>query len=132
MRGVAICLTLALAAAAPASAQDIENGEKVFKKCAACHQVGPDAAARVGPPLNGVVGRAAGTVEGFKYSDALLASGITWDEATLANYLKDPKEVIPDGKMSFAGLKKDEEVTDVIAYLSGFTAEGEEGDDDGD
>lgn len=110
-----------------ALAQDIAAGEKVFAKCKACHMVGEDAKNRVGPILNGIVGRAAASVEGFKYSPAMTkagADGLVWDEANLSAYLHDPKGYLKGNKMAFAGLKKDEEVTNVIAYLESFDAEG--------
>ena len=99
-------------------AQDAENGAKVFKKCMACHAM--DDKNKIGPSLKGIVGRKAATVEGFKYSDAMLAKaaeGVVWDEATLAAYLPDPKAFVPGTKMVFPGLKKPEEVTDLIAFL---------------
>ncbi len=99
-------------------AQDAENGAKVFKKCMACHAI--DEKNKIGPSLKGIVGRKAASVEGFKYSDAMLAKGaegVVWDEATLAAYLPDPKAWVPGTKMVFPGLKKPEEVTDLIAYL---------------
>ena len=99
-------------------AQDAENGAKVFKKCMACHTM--DDKNKIGPSLKGIVGRKAATVEGFKYSDAMLAKaaeGVVWDEATLATYLPDPKAFVPGTKMVFPGLKKPEEVTDLIAFL---------------
>lgn len=108
-------LGLAAFAASPAFA-DAESGEKVFKKCQTCHEVKAEKN-KVGPHLVGIVGRQAGSVEGFKYSDAMKGSGITWTEENLAKYLKDPKGFIPGNKMAFVGLKKDEEVADVIAYL---------------
>lgn len=118
-------------AAAPASeavaAVDpalIEAGEKVFKKCAACHKIGEGAKNGTGPQLNGIVGRAAGTVDGFKYSKPMLdagAGGMVWDAATLDGYLADPKGFMPKNKMSFAGLKKEDERAAVIAYLSTFS-----------
>ncbi|MEV8467508.1 cytochrome c family protein [Fluviibacterium sp. DFM31] len=115
---------LATAVALPVMADgDPEAGEKVFKKCKACHAVGADAKNKVGPQLNGIVGNAAGQVEGFKYSDNLLelaAEGLTWDEPTLTIYLAKPKDLIPKTKMSFAGLRKDEEIQNVIAYLQTF------------
>ncbi|RST84401.1 c-type cytochrome [Aquibium carbonis] len=110
-----------------AQAQDIAAGEKVFAKCKACHMVGENAKNRVGPILNGIVGRAAGTVDGFKYSPAMAkagADGLLWDEANLSGYLRDPKGFLKGNKMAFAGLKKDEEVVDVIAYLESFDADG--------
>lgn len=101
----------------------VEAGEKVFKKCSACHQVGDNAKNRTGPVLNGIVGRAVATVDGFKYSKPMQdagASGMVWDDANLHGYLADPKGFMPKNKMSFAGLKKPEEVDAVIAYLSTF------------
>ena len=76
------------------------------------------------PTLNGVVGRAAGAVEGYKYSDAMASSGLTWDEATLAEYLKNPKAKVPKGKMMFPGVKDDTKLADIIAYLGQFNADG--------
>ena len=93
----------------------------MFSRCKACHVVDKEQN-RVGPHLVGIIGRPAGSVEGFKYSDAMKSSGKTWDEATLAAYLKDPKGYIPGNKMAFAGLKKEDEVEDVIAYLKQATS----------
>lgn len=107
-----------------AQAQDAANGEAVFKKCAACHAVGQAAKNKVGPALNGVLGRPAGQVEGFQYSKAMLDSGLTWDEATLTSYLRDPKGMVKGTKMVFPGLKKDDELASVIAYLKAFGANG--------
>ncbi|SDJ05508.1 c-type cytochrome [Aliiruegeria lutimaris] len=119
-----LVMAMGVAAASPVLAEgDAAAGEKVFKKCKACHAVGEDAKNKVGPVLNGVVGAAAGQKEDFKYSSNLLElaeGGLTWDEETLAAYLTKPKDVIPKGKMSFAGLKKEEDIANVIAYLSGF------------
>ena len=103
---------------------DAAAGEQVFKKCKACHQIGENAKNAVGPNLNGVVGRKAGTVEGFNYSDANKGSGLTWDEATLKIYLHDPKAKVPGTKMSFAGLPNDADIANVIAYLKQFGADG--------
>ena len=119
MAAAALC-----AAAAPAMAADPAAGEKAFAVCKACHRVGEGAKNGVGPTLNGVVGRAAGAVEGYKYSDPLLNSGITWDGARLAAYLKNPKAEIPGGKMMFAGVKDDTKLADIIAYLGQFNADG--------
>lgn len=99
-----------------AQAGDAAEGEKVFKKCKACHVVDSEKN-RLGPHLVGVIGREAGSVEGFKYSKAMQESGITWDETTIAEYLADPKGYIPKNKMAFPGLKKEEDVANVIAYL---------------
>lgn len=105
---------------------DAALGEKVFKKCAACHAVGPDAKNKVGPVLNGVVGRAVATVADFKYSPAMteFGAGKVWDEATLTTYLADPKTAVPKNKMAFVGIKKDDEMKGVIAYLAKFNADG--------
>lgn len=108
----------------PSHAQDAEAGATTFKKCIACHAVGENARAKIGPPLNGVVGHPAGSIEGFKYSGALLDAGITWDEESLSAFLKAPKTFVPGTKMSFAGLKTDEEIANVIAYLKTFDSEG--------
>ena len=100
-------------------AEDVEMGAKVFKKCMACHTA-EDTTNKIGPSLKGVVGRKAASVEGYKYSDAMLAKGaegVIWDEATLATYLPDPKAFVPGTKMSFPGLKNPEDVANVIAYL---------------
>ncbi|MCB2052805.1 MAG: cytochrome c family protein [Geminicoccaceae bacterium] len=99
---------------------DAEAGKKVFRKCQACHVVDKEQN-RVGPHLVGIMGRQAGHVEDFKYSDAMANSGITWNEETLAAYLADPKGYIEGNKMAFAGLKKPEEIADVIAYLKEST-----------
>jgi len=119
--------TFVLALTVQASADgDPAKGEKVFKKCAACHAVGPDAKNKVGPQLNGVVGRAWGAVEDYKYSANLLelADGKVWDEESLQVYLTKPKDLIPKGKMAFAGLKKEDDRADVIAYLAQFNEDG--------
>ena len=95
---------------------DAVAGKKVFKKCKACHAL-EEGKKKVGPSLFGVIGRAAGAVEGYKYSKALLAAGLTWDDETLAKYLTKPKALVPKTKMSFAGLKKEGDIANVIAYI---------------
>ena len=95
---------------------DAAEGAKGFKKCSVCHVVDKPQN-RVGPSLLGVIGRPAGTVEGFKYSEAMKGSGIVWSAETLDAYIADPKGYIPGNKMAFAGLKKPEERADVIAYI---------------
>jgi cytochrome c len=129
MKRAFAALSLALAAAVSVHGQaaadgDPDKGAKVFKKCLACHRIGPGATTLVGPELNGVVGRKAGTVEGYSYSDANKDSGLTWDEATLTIYLRSPRALVPGTKMTFAGLPKDEDIADVIAYLKTFDAAG--------
>ena len=119
-----------LAAISVAQAQEAlpeghaDAGAVVFKKCMACHRIGPDAKNSVGPVLNGVVGRPAGTYPDYSYSTANKTSGITWDEATLAKYLPNPQAFVPGTKMTFAGLPKPQDVADVIAYLRQFDASG--------
>lgn len=113
-----ILATLAVTlAAGSASAQDAAAGEKVFLVCKACHQVGDTAKNAVGPVLNGLFGRKSGSVEGYNYSAANKGSGITWDEATFAEYIKDPKAKVPGTKMAFAGIKDEQKIKDLIAYL---------------
>ena len=109
-----------LAALGSAQAQDAAAGEKVFLQCKACHQVGDAAKNAVGPVLNGLFGRKAGMVEGYTYTPANKNSGITWDEATFREYIKDPKAKIPGTKMVYAGLKEENRINDLIAYLHQF------------
>jgi cytochrome c len=104
-------------AAGTAQAADAAKGEKAFAKCKACHTIDKGGKNRVGPNLHGVVGRKAGTVDGYKYSKGMMESGLTWDEATLDKYLEKPKDVVPKTKMAFAGVKKADERADLIAYL---------------
>lgn len=116
-----------LLTAGAAHAGDPARGEKIFSRCKACHMVGENAKNRVGPPLNGIVGQAFGTVEGFNYSASLrelAKSGRVWDEATLDAYLKNPKDVVPKGRMAFPGLKDPADREDVIAYLKQFKEDG--------
>nr|WP_245866458.1 cytochrome c family protein [Kandeliimicrobium roseum] len=115
--------TMALAEAHGGSG-DAAKGERVFRKCMACHAVGEGAKNKVGPELNGVVGRAAASVEDFKYSPAMQEKGeggLVWDAGTLDAFLTNPKDYVPGTKMAFPGLKKDGERADVIAYLATFT-----------
>jgi cytochrome c len=114
-----------LAASGAARADgDPAAGKQVFKKCHACHNIGEGANNSIGPVLNGVVGRKAGSYPGYDYSDANKGSGITWDVATLQKYLKNPQEVVPHTKMMFPGLTSDKDVNNVIAYLSTFGPDG--------
>ncbi len=117
-------LTVVLLVVAPVYAQDPAAGERVFAQCRACHQVGPTAKNAVGPVLNGLFGRPAGTVEGYNYSAANKNSGITWDEAVFREYIKDPKAKIPGTKMVYAGLKDEKRIDDLVAYLKQFDATG--------
>ncbi len=106
---------------------DVVQGESVFRKCWACHAVGENSKNKVGPVLNGIVGRTAATVEGFRYSSAMNekgTAGLFWNEETLSAYLSDPKGYIPKNKMAFAGLKTEDDITNIIAYLGQFSAGG--------
>lgn len=98
---------------------DAASGATVFKKCAICHIVDSDKN-KVGPSLNGLFGRKAGTHPGFAYSAAMKKAGddgLVWDEATLRDYLHNPKASVKGTKMVFPGLKDDEAISDLIAYL---------------
>ena len=107
---------LLLGSHAASAEGDAAKGEKVYKKCKACHalEAGKN---KVGPSLAGIVGQDAGMVEGFKYSPAMKESGLVWDDATLDAFLAKPKEVVPKTRMAFPGLKKEQDRLDVIAYL---------------
>jgi cytochrome c len=119
-----ITIALACAMSGRAVAQDAAAGQKTFVVCRACHQIGPNAKDAVGPVLNGVVGRPAGTYPGYNYSTANKDSGITWDEATLQKYLANPQAVVKGTKMIFPGIKDPEKVKNVIAFLKTFKADG--------
>jgi len=108
----------------PGHAQDAASGEKVFLQCRACHQIGERARNAVGPVLNGLFGRKAGTIEGFSYSSANKNSGITWDEATFREYIQNPQAKVPGTKMTFPGLKDPKQIDDIVAYLKQFDATG--------
>jgi cytochrome c len=116
--GASLLLTMAVQ---PALAEgDAAAGEKLFARCKACHTVEQGGASRVGPNLHGIVGRTAGTKEGFKYSKAMAEAGekgLTWDEESLAKYLADPRGFIKGNRMAFPGLKKQEDLDNVIAFL---------------
>ncbi|MEQ8817575.1 MAG: c-type cytochrome [Thalassobaculum sp.] len=118
----ALLLGATLLIAGPAAAEgDAARGETVFKKCAACHQVGPGAKNRVGPHLTGVMGRTAGSLDGFKYSKAMTEAGnggLVWDSASLDGYLEAPRTFIKGNRMAFPGLKDAKDRADVIAYLT--------------
>jgi cytochrome c len=102
---------------------DASAGAKVFAQCSACHTVGAGAQNSVGPVLNGVVGRAAGTFPGYRYSSTMRKSGLTWDETTLTNYLRAPDKVLPGTKMAFPGIASDQDLANVIAYLKQQSSE---------
>src|SRR4051812_37050283 len=113
-----------VASSGAALAQDAAAGENSFKKCLPCHSVGDGAKNKVGPELNGLDGRKAGTAEGYSYSDANKNSGITWSEAEFKDYIKDPKAKIPGTKMVFAGIKNEKEAGDLWAFLAQYDKDG--------
>jgi cytochrome c len=115
---------LAMAGSSEVLAQDAVAGEKVFGVCKMCHQIGETAKNAVGPQLNGTIGRKSGTVAGYSYSAANKDSGLTWDEATFREYIQNPKAKVPGTKMIYAGLKDEQKISDLIAFLKQFDAEG--------
>ena len=124
MKGLVVAGAVIVASASGAWAQDLAAGENSFKKCLPCHSVGADAKNKVGPVLNGLEGRKSGTIEGYSYTDANKNSGITWDEAVFAEYIKDPRAKIPGTKMVFAGIKSENEIKNLWAFLKQFDAKG--------
>ena len=109
-------LALALMSVAPAIAQDVKAGKRVYKSCKACHSDKPGKH-KNGPSLHNVVGSMAGQAEGYEYSEAMASSGLTWDVETLSNFIRNPKEIVPDTKMAYGGLSDEQKLTDLIAYL---------------
>lgn len=124
MRRLVIAATILVASTAATLGQDVGAGETSFKKCAACHEIGPDAKNKIGPVLNGLDGRKAGTAANFNYSDANKNSGITWNEQTFKEYIKDPRAKVPGTKMIFPGVKNEKEVDNLWAYIKQFKADG--------
>jgi cytochrome c len=124
MTRLLIAIAAIATAATGASAQDLTAGANSYKKCAACHDVGETAKNKVGPILNGLDGRKSGTVAGYNYSDANKNSGITWNEASFLEYIRDPKAKIPNTKMVFAGIKNEGEAKSLWAFLNQYAADG--------
>lgn len=118
-------IVLASSAIVPAAlAQDAAAGKNSFNKCLACHAIGEDAKNKVGPELNGLDGRKAGTVPDYNYSEANKNSGITWNEASFKEYIKDPRGKVPGTKMIFPGIKNEEEANNLWAYIKQFGPDG--------
>ncbi len=132
--GLGTALTVLPVLVLNAQASDADKGAKVFKKCAACHAVGEGAKNKVGPELNDLIGRTAGTAADYKYSKAMIEAGdggLVWNEETLSTYLQKPKEMVEGTKMAFAGLKKDDDVENVIAYLATFSSSAPKAEEQG-
>ncbi|NRB05096.1 MAG: cytochrome c family protein [Rhodobacteraceae bacterium] len=108
-----------LAASAAYADGDATKGQRVFKKCAACHSADP-AQRKPGPHLQDILGRPAGSVEGFKYSASMAEAGLVWHESTLRAFLADPKGTVPKTRMGFRGIKKEADLTNLMAYLKGL------------
>ena len=107
-----------------AAAQDLAAGEASFHKCQACHAVGVGAKNKLGPELNGLVGRKAGTAAGYQYSPAVKNAGFAWDQTSFAAYISNPRGKIPGNKMVFAGVKNETEIANLWTYLSHFNVDG--------
>ncbi|MBX3447760.1 MAG: cytochrome c family protein [Parvibaculaceae bacterium] len=123
--GVAgFAVAMVLSGAALADEPDLDKGKKVFARCQACHTLDEGGANRVGPNLHGVFGRTAGTLEGFNYSKAMAAKGaegLVWTEETMNDYLHKPAALVPGTSMAFPGLRKEDEISNLIAYLKAET-----------
>ncbi|MGY4174766.1 cytochrome c [Bradyrhizobium sp. USDA 4518] len=120
MKVTILAALLVSAGIGQANAQTATRGQSQFNTCKPCHQVGDNARNAVGPTLNGLIGRKAGSVEGYSYSEAMKNSGITWTDRNLSDYIHDPKATVPGNKMAFGGMKDDQTISDIIDYLHTF------------
>ena len=126
MRAWVVVVIVLSASAGGARAQDAAAGEQVFRRlCLPCHDVGPEAKVKLGPPLNGIDGRKAGTFAGYNYSEANKSSGITWNEGDFPTYIRAPMQAMPGTRMAFVGLKNDKDIGDLWAYLKQFGPDGQ-------
>jgi cytochrome c len=124
MKKLIVAAILVAVSSVSGMAQDAQRGKTVFNICLACHAIGPSAQNKIGPELNSLNGRKAGTVPNFEYSDANKNSGIVWNEETFEEYIKNPAAKVPGTKMIFPGIKNEEQAKDLWAYISQFDAEG--------
>jgi len=126
MKTWAIAVIALAASTGTTMAQDAATGEAVFKRlCSPCHDIGPEAKVKLGPPLNAVDGRKSGSFEGFNYSPANKSSGITWNEEAFTKYIHAPMQEMPGTRMAFVGIKNDKDIADLWAYLKQFGPDGE-------
>ncbi|EBA01987.1 cytochrome c family protein [Rhodobacterales bacterium HTCC2150] len=117
---IAVCVVATIFGSFGFAEADIDRGKKVFRKCKACHTIGEGATNKTGPILTGIMGVPAGVVEGFQYSSELRAAaeiGLVWDDASLTEFLRKPRKFIPGTKMSFSGLRKDQDISNLIDFL---------------
>jgi cytochrome c len=112
-----LAAALAVSCAAPAIAADADHGKVVFQQCAACHTDKPGA---IGPSLRGVVGRTSGSVDGFHYSEAMKRANLTWDEASLREYITNPQAKVKGNRMPFGGVGNPKDLDDLVAYLRDY------------
>jgi cytochrome c len=115
--GAAAAIALMAIATTPAAAADAAHGKVVFQTCAACHTDKPDA---IGPSLRGVCGRKSAALPDFRYSNAMTRANLTWDDANLKAYIKDPQAKVKGNRMPFGGLSSDADIDDVIAFLKDY------------
>jgi len=123
MRHLVIAAVVLAASTGTTWAQDVAAGETLFKQCGTCHKIGPGATKFVGPELNGLDGRKAGSTD-YSYSDSMRNSGITWNEESFKEYIKAPKQKVPDTKMTYPGIADDKKIANLWAYLKQFKADG--------
>jgi len=123
IRPLLLVMTMMVIAAMPQAyaAGDVAAGQRVFKICAECHQVGPSARAGFGPQLNGIVGRRAASTKDYRYSTAMQNSHLVWTEDKLRSFLKGPSDLVPGTKMRLWGLSNEEDVSNLLAYLRSFS-----------
>ena len=112
-----VAAAVMLGMADPASAADAAAGQTIFSRCKICHATEASKPSPVGPNLHGLFGRKAGSLDGFSYSEAMKHSGIVWNDETLAQYLRDPAKFIAGNRMAFPGIKDEQQIADLLAYL---------------
>jgi cytochrome c len=124
MRILVLAATLTVAMSASAQAQDVAAGERIFNQCRTCHQIGETARNGVGPQLNGLFGRKAGSIEGYSYSNAYKSLDKVWSVENFTVYIKDPRGVTPGTKMVYPGLKDETQIANLVAFLKQYGADG--------